>query len=85
MDAGPEASVDRIKRAFAIAALGTGAIATIVWILLLGWAATEWLETNAVRLMTHQSHQHAAIAAPLQPGMGNKQPSPPIETPPKHP
>jgi hypothetical protein len=75
-----------LKQLFATVALGAGGIATVGWVVLLGWAVTHTFAANApnIRAVLPAS-QHAAIGKPEKPAKGYMQPSNPIGTPPKHP
>jgi len=75
---------ESLKRTLAITALGAGGIATIVWIVFLGWALTEGLATSLLRREVHPIFQRGVGAAPRQQGKAYRQPSYLAKKPPKH-
>ena len=75
----------RAKRVLTIAALVAGGVATVAWIVFLGWAATVTLKLDAYRTKTHLPAKHAATTTPPKPTKGYKGPSQPTEKPTTHP
>ena len=75
-----------LKQLFATVALGAGGIATVGWIVFLGWAVTQTLAANAPNIRSVlPASQHAATEMPEKPVKGYMQPSNPIGMPPNHP
>jgi hypothetical protein len=66
---------DHLKRAIATTALGVGGIATVAWIVFLGWAVSEALVFKALKQWSHPSAKQIAIANPKKARMGYEQPS----------